>query len=288
MASKLEKVLELLVNEKRDEASALLHEWFVENARKIHQEMMEDDEELDNTVEDEDSVDMDDSDVEDDSEVETDVEDTDDSMDDDGQWSDDEEEEKIEDLEAELEALKAEFEKLDSEDFDDDSEVDSDMDDSEMDDSDEPLDDDSEVDSDMDDSEMDDSEEEVDESFLDEDEDIFDELDESVLDELQSVKADNFEGEVGTGGRFNINKTSPIPQKKFGDRFDAKPVTWKSDNKSGFERETPPSSQKMTDRKNTMSKANSSLSPVRDNSSALLNAKVDGNKFGPISGKQAK
>jgi hypothetical protein len=43
MSKKLEKILELLINEQQQEAEEMLHEWFVENAKKIHQTIIEED-----------------------------------------------------------------------------------------------------------------------------------------------------------------------------------------------------------------------------------------------------
>lgn len=51
-SSKLEKVLELLINEEKEEASKLLHEWFVEKAREIHQRLVEEDEEVEDVADD--------------------------------------------------------------------------------------------------------------------------------------------------------------------------------------------------------------------------------------------
>lgn len=48
----LSKVLEMLVNEEHSEASGLLHEWFVETSKKIHEELMSEDSTLSQDIED--------------------------------------------------------------------------------------------------------------------------------------------------------------------------------------------------------------------------------------------
>lgn len=117
--TKLEKVLEYLINDDEENAKALLHDVFIEKAREIHESLIDEDDDL----EDEDLGDMDDMDVED-------GESEEDYMDDEDMEGGDEEagaelgdelggdeaeesvEERIEDLESELEALKAEFAEL--------------------------------------------------------------------------------------------------------------------------------------------------------------------------------
>lgn len=127
--SKLEKVLELLINEDREGAEELLHDFIVENARQIHEELLsesdevveedledldESEEELTNELEsdeaeieaeefyDEDGMEDEDS-VED--EMEFDAED--DGMEDEGDV-----ESRVDDLESALAELEAEFEKI--------------------------------------------------------------------------------------------------------------------------------------------------------------------------------
>ena len=43
---KLEKVLELMINEENDKASELLHDIFVEKARKIYADMIKEDQDI--------------------------------------------------------------------------------------------------------------------------------------------------------------------------------------------------------------------------------------------------
>lgn len=85
---KLEKVLELMINEENAKASDLLHEIFVEKARKIYSKMIKEDEDLERDLNEADwdkEYDFDTSDDEDDFEKDTnefDVSDLDDEIDD--------------------------------------------------------------------------------------------------------------------------------------------------------------------------------------------------------------
>lgn len=144
MATKLEKVLELLINENEKEASALLHEWFVEKAREVHNQLIE---EEDSVLEDEagdemaaetfyeegedeegEDMDMDDAEME----VDADLGDEEGMDGEEGDEMGDEPvelDDRMDDLEAELAELKAEFEKLmgDEEGEDMGDEMDADM-----------------------------------------------------------------------------------------------------------------------------------------------------------------
>lgn len=129
MANKLEKVLELLVNEDEKQASALLHEWFVENAREIHQKLVEEEDavlgedELSDEVaaeefyeagEDEEgeegAMDADDAEFD----LSADLEDGEGEAEagEDSEGEEEGVEGRLEDLEAELEELKSEFEAM--------------------------------------------------------------------------------------------------------------------------------------------------------------------------------
>ena len=143
--SKLEQVLELLINEERAAAEELLHDFIVENARQIHEELLNEsdevvEEDLEDLDESEEEVDESDEDLdEDDSEeveenfdmdsfeVEADddmpaqddtgdlmkdlgMDDEEGDMDDEGEEGD--VEDRVEDLEDALDDLKAEFEKM--------------------------------------------------------------------------------------------------------------------------------------------------------------------------------
>lgn len=145
MTNKLEKVLELLINENEKQASAMLHEWFVEKAREIHNQLVEEDdavlEDDDEEVaaerfyeageDDEATDDMDMGDAE--MELDADLEDGEgDDMGDDMDYSDDSSVDlkaQVDDLESELEALKAEFEQLMADEDGEDHGMGDDMDD---------------------------------------------------------------------------------------------------------------------------------------------------------------
>ena len=48
----LKKVLDMLINEEQDKAEGLLHQWFVEKTKAIHENLMQDDDVLENDIED--------------------------------------------------------------------------------------------------------------------------------------------------------------------------------------------------------------------------------------------
>jgi hypothetical protein len=158
--NKFEKMLELLVNEDKEAAQELFHEIVVEKSRDIYESLLEDDEEVDESDDeevDESDEDLDEADDEevdesdedldenfslDTFEVEADDEEADDAGDeeaDDMDMGDEEEEgeegegdveDRVEDLEDALDDLKAEFEKMmagDDEGDDEDEEGDDDM-----------------------------------------------------------------------------------------------------------------------------------------------------------------
>ena len=126
--SKLEQVLEHLVHEEQDKAQDLLHQFIVERARSIHEELMSDEDEVleddDFNVEDaEGEIESEEMfDGEDVGDTEGDEEGDDDSMDyeeggddeyaDDPGMEDEGLEDKIAELEKELEDLRTEFEEL--------------------------------------------------------------------------------------------------------------------------------------------------------------------------------
>lgn len=63
---KLERVLQLMINEENEKASDLLHDIFVEKARNIYSDMIKEDEDLEKSLRDYDEDDFDISDMEDD------------------------------------------------------------------------------------------------------------------------------------------------------------------------------------------------------------------------------
>lgn len=281
--NKLEQVLEYLVNGNEDRAKELLHQVFIEKARAIHEELISDDEEFDEDVlggdegeqlrhelmrhddhiddlsdeidseeimgeaEDDDmmddlgdaEMDMDDADMDMD-DAEMDLDDADMDMGDaDMDMGDDSDilgniDDTMGDLESALEQLKAEFEKLeggeegDEEDFEQgEEEMDFDQ---------------GEEGDEEDFQEAEEGEEEMDEMFTEED---FDDLAEAI--ELEKVSIPT-SGEVGVGKYSprdaNERSRSPLPPSQT-QRFGAEPIkTGKGPTASGYNRETPPASQK--------------------------------------------
>ena len=325
MTNKLEKVLELLVNENEKQASALLHEWFVEKAREIHNQLVaEDDAVLDDEhdeiaaetfYEDDDSDEDSEDDMEaDDAEMELDADLADDDaeladMDDMDDMEDDDAglDARVDDLESELEALKAEFEQLMADEDSEDADSDLDMDD--MDD--EPVEEniyDTEGEGSHDAEDFIDAghgdmdgvyegeDEDLDEEFvLDEDE--FADLEESAMALLSTVPGKNAEAEIGTGAgkKLSVNTDSPVPQHKVEDRIAGEPVQRKSSEHNGFGMETPPTTKMGNGAKNPNNvekKAKDPLSKVaRDgDSSAKLNHVEggEGNMHSPVPTNKGK
>lgn len=317
MTNKLEKVLELLVNEREKEASALLHEWFVEKAREIHTKLVEEEDlalsedDLENDVDAEKFY-------EDGEEVEAEGEDE--EVEEEG----DDFEEQLKDLQNDVEELKAEFEKLladSEEEAGEESEEDMDME----------VDVDSDEDMDMD---MDmDSEEEVEEAVgvygdpegegshdakdfiepgmgdddgvyedeeleltmededldLDMDDEDFEDLEESAMALLQTVKNQNTESEVGAGKKVNVNTKSPVPQHPVEERAkNATPLNKiNTEYARGFEMEDAPDSEMADASKtavNVRRKGRNFLHnvPKGGDASALLN-KVEGGAGNTVS-----
>jgi len=299
--SKLEKVLELLINEQREDAERLLHDWFVEQARNIHQELVAEDDhviedeilddefdveeandeidaetmfgEKDLAEDDEDGEEEDElaiDDAEDDLESDMDFGDSEDDLeageDEDLDLGDDADEEvdledKVDDLAAELEALKAEFDALNG-DVEGDEELDN-----------------IEGEDDFGSEEGDDFGDDAEEIEGDEvdGEDEFDDLGEGIVDTLTKVETSNSTSEIAAGKTFSANNTSPLPQKKVGDRaFTGKPVAVKSDKHNGYAKEAAPATQSGTGSKkprNVRSTGTDEQSAVVDggDKSALLN-----------------
>jgi len=137
MSTKFEQLLDLLVNEEMDKANELFHEIVVEKSREIYENMIaeEADDEMEESMESDDdmeeAMDKDDEQVEEETTLEIGGDSTDDFMDkvsdpdamgdegdmdsmdgDIGAEGEGSEEQRISDLESELEQLKAEFEAL--------------------------------------------------------------------------------------------------------------------------------------------------------------------------------
>lgn len=122
----LNKVLEMLVNEEQTEAAGLLHEWFVERSKQIHEELMSEDNSLSQDIEDDqeaieseefygeaqgDDAESDDAEAEAEDEMSDDMDDgmSDDMGDGDEMSPESSISDTIEDLEAVMARLKAEF-----------------------------------------------------------------------------------------------------------------------------------------------------------------------------------
>lgn len=135
----LGRVLELLINEEREEATKLLHNWFVEKSRQIHESLIQEDDELDDDrlqdlrddmdeIESEEffnEIDLTEDEEEDEeeltladaagdleAEVAADDVEIDAEADEVADLDDADVEDRVEDLEAQLAELKAEFDKL--------------------------------------------------------------------------------------------------------------------------------------------------------------------------------
>lgn len=304
----LNQVLDLLINEEREEASKLLHNWFVEVSKGIHESLMQEDDEV---LEDERLQDIEDdkNDIEseeyfgegdlDDDSAEGGEEDADADAEVGAEGGEEpsfggegapeaEEvpvEDRVEDLEATLAALKAQFAEL--------------MGGTEPADAPEMG---AELDAPVGDEQFPaeesfafESEESEDEDKLEEgeksedDEDKLDEGEETVFEdddfvdleesfELEPVADPKLNGgkEIGSdGASVSVNDKSPIPQKKGPDRVGGKPVEIKAKEHKGYERETAPSVKSQGLLKNQVKNAKADLTSVskEGDKSAMLNKK---------------
>jgi hypothetical protein len=308
MSKKLEQVLEHLIAGDQAKAKELLHSVFIEKARKIHEEMMsqDDSDEFEHMGGDEgenlegdlnshsdhignmsDEIDAEET------MGEQDGLDAEDSMDDVGMDDDmggddlgsdvdaeclDAIEDTIGDLEAALAELKAEFDKIESDNAGDeagegDEEFAADDEEAAADDEEFAADDEEAAADDEeaaadDEVASDDDEEVVDESWLEEE---FDDLAEAI--ELDKVSIPTG-GEVGAG-KFSSDVgtcvKSVVPSSQTS-RMGAKPVSVDSKNHSGYNKETAPSAKEMG-LENRRKKADAGMSKVskEGNSSAMIN-----------------
>lgn len=314
----LAKVLDLLIAEDREEASKLLHEWFVGKSKSILEELMQEDDGALDEIEDAKEeiaseeyygdVDLDeagDDEVDGGEEelvgdVEGDLEGAGDEIEaaaDDlgaelgaGEEVEVPVEDKVEDLEAQLASLKAEFDKLMGGDVDADAGIEGD--DEFAGDEVAVGDEEFAAESVFEDEEVAEGEE-LDEAADDEDDDKED-LDEDFSDleesfELEKVKdPDMGEGsEAGNGQKQAVHKDSPIPQRKTGDRVGGNAVEIKGKTHKGYAREASPSVQAKPILKNQVKNAKADLESVspEGDKSALINKgpKADKGKS-PIGG----
>lgn len=316
--SKLERIVELLAEQRKDEAEALLHEWIVEKGREIHSRLIEEDESMDS-----------------DSHEEVDVESLEDKI-----------ENLRHELHDEMENLKAELEELlaDEEDYDEEencpaedysdvdamadevadeegeedySDVDATADEMtdeegkeevEVSDEEEKVEEATETDEDEideilktiekelneKDEEMYDSHDEVDSSELspEELETFLKELDLDDLEEAYeqtTVKFHSSEGEVGAGKKNAVGNTkSPIPQYDTKERMERVQhgIKYKQDSHVGFDREPAPKVEVFNTAKKSKSVvkgAGDFYKPTKGNPDALLNKFEGGNKLSPFS-----
>lgn len=292
----LSEVLDLLIAENREEAESKLHEWFVGKSKSILEELMqEDDEALDDIESDKAEIETEeyygdadlseagDEEVEGEEEIVADAgddvegdagEEVAADLEDAGEEFGAEEmdvEDKVEDLEAQLASLKAEFDKLmgvEEVEHDMDMDADGEIGDVDM-DADMNMDDEVKAEGMFEADEADEDEEKLDES----DEDFVD-LEESF--ELEKVADPGLSGEkeIGEGGKVAVHKDSPIPQKKTTDRVGGKAVEIKGKEHKGYEREAAPQVQDKPILKNQVKNAKADLENVKQpegDKSALLN-----------------
>jgi len=318
--TKLEKVLEHLLNNEEGQAKALLHQIFIEKARAIHEELMtheEDDmmevggsgdqgedfmhdvEEMSDDIADHDEeIEFEEvmSEEEDDMmDMETEVSDETDDMEDMGDMegaADGAEhgelsgmEKGIDALTKALQELEAEFERIKDqggEEEDHEGEDDLEVDDQEVDVMDQPE----------------GEEEEEEEEEVEEVEEDWDALSEAVsLDVVDQnpMQSHKTPGEVGSGkfaSDVGARAKSPVPPSQK-ERMGAKPVDpTKGGHHSGYNRESAPSSAtlKHTQGDNRRKKATDHMSHVSKEgaSGAILNKSGEGNKKSPLTRAPAK
>jgi len=322
--TKLEKVLEHLLNNQEGQAKALLHQIFIEKARAIHEELMTQEDEdmmeihgsgdqgddfMHNVEEMSDDISDDDAEIEFEevmSEEEDEVMDMDmetevgDEPSDDMESMDDMEmdsaephsasgelsgmEKGIDALTKALEELEAEFQRLQAEGGEEQD--------------DQGEDDDLEMDQDMDVMDQPEGEEEEEEEEVEEVEEDWDALSEAVsLDVVDQnpMQSQKTPGEVGSGkfaSDVGARAKSPVPASQR-ERMGAKPVDpTKGGHHSGYNRESAPSSAtlKHTQGDNRRKKATDHMSQVSKEgaSGAMLNKSTEGNKKSPLTRAPAK
>lgn len=275
----LSKVLEMLINEEQSEASGLLHEWFVETSKKVHEELMQEDASLSQDIEDDqeaieseefyseaegdEEVADDDAGEELDGDVDADSEElpADDMVGGEELPAEDTIADTIEDLEAVMARLKDEFaqitgqgevgDEVAGDDMDGEVEVEGPEMDGEFGDD---LEVEETADADMDgDAGMNPDISERVRGYVDgitaesveeevtESEDDFNDLEESW--NLEPVKDPNLQGgkEIGAdGAKVHLNDKSPLPEHDADQRVGGKAVEIKSDHHEGHEREASP------------------------------------------------
>jgi hypothetical protein len=300
MRSILEKAFYSLLNQEKDKADALVHEFMIERARQIHESLRQgEDFVLDESweqelsidemfseadlVDDEENVDGEDAPVGDDAagddvdaEADADGEelevDGDVDAEVDGDAVEGEEiplEDRVSELEAELQRLAAVFDDemgagevaVGDEVSDDDMNLDGDEEDEV-------------VEGDLEITQSDDGALSMSHDVDGLGDDDFESLGESALSELEKVAAPaNTEGKYLQDGKATVNTKSPTLSKPVEQRQAGEPVKIKSSTHSGYERESAPKSTDMKARQNTMKKADAKQSSVskEGDKSALIN-----------------
>lgn len=290
----LQKVLEMLINEEQEQATGLLHQWFVEQSKAVHESIMQEDDGVlegdDQTQEiedDQDAIkseeyyseaegddeDAEDADVEADADVEVDADDADvdAGLDADVDVADDEVQDQIEDLQADLARLKAEFNALMGvEEKEHDADIDGDGDIADVDAGEEEEAEVAKEGLTLEAEEVEESEEAIEEG------DEFADLDESF--KLEPVADPNLSGgkEIGkAGASVSVNDKSPIPQKKGEARVGGAAVEIKAKEHKGYAREAAPEVKKSPLLKNQVKNAAADLEGVskEGDKSAVLNKK---------------
>jgi hypothetical protein len=289
----LNKVLEMLVNEEQTEAAGLLHEWFVERSKQVHEGLMAEDNTLSQDIEDDQEAiqseefyseaEGDDEsadgevagdDLDADADAEAPVADVDADMVG-GEELPAEETigDTIEDLEAVMARLKAEFAEITGADQGDEMGPEDDVS--------EPVDMDGDVEAEepIADESMAFESEEVDEDAeeVTESEDDFADLEESWV--LEPVKDPNLNGgkEIGSdGAKVAVNNKSPLPEHDADARVGGNAVEIKSDHHEGHEREPSPEVKGRPLLKNQVKKATDGRTTVskEGDKSAMLNSKA--------------
>lgn len=286
----LNKVLEMLVNEEHSEASGLLHEWFVERSKQVHEELMQEDSTLSQDIEDDQEAieseefyseaEGDDAEAEAGEELDGDVEvggeelPVDDVVGGEELPAEETIGDTIEDLEAVMARLKAEFAEITGAD-----EAGDEVEGPEMDvDAEEPVDfGGEEVELADETLAFESKEEDEDAEEVTESEDDFADLEESWT--LEPVKDPNLNGgkEIGAdGAKVAVNDKSPLPEHDADARVGGKAVEIHAETHEGHEREPAPEVKAKPLLKNQVKKATDGRTKVskEGDKSAMLNSKA--------------
>jgi hypothetical protein len=305
----LEKALIALLNQEKDKADTLFHDFILERSRQIHESLRQgEDFILDESMEGIMSIDemFGDDDMQEDEEVmefapgeeepavDADAPEAGDELtaddvsgDDELEGDDEEEEEapiedRVTDLEADMQRLAAEFDALmggDDEMVGDEEQVEeaqisiSTTADGEINVM-ASTDDDS-IDDGMAiaDAPMDDSMPVADDGMGDDFDDEFNDLSESIVDELERINMPTGDGREQGNGKFKQNTVSPALNTPAEKRLAGSPVKIKSSEHSGYDRETAPTPKKIAQRSNVKANATAGQTAVKKegDSAAILN-----------------